>query len=70
MLASIELGATVKKDIEPRSDRRKDDEDIAERISLGVRLERASSSHERDVTRDASKSPATANPHKRRRPRR
>jgi hypothetical protein len=42
----------VKKDMDRRTDRRKNDEDIAERISGGVRLDRSSSSRERGVAAD------------------
>jgi hypothetical protein len=57
----------AKKDVDRRADRRKNDEDIAERISGGVRLERPSPWRERDVAHDHPPAPATSRPDKRRR---
>jgi hypothetical protein len=57
----------VKKDMDRRADRRKNDEDIAERISGGVRLERPSAWRARGVAHDQPPPPATSHPDNKRR---
>jgi len=64
MLSST-VGLTVKNDFEHRTERRKNDEDIAERISGGVRLERTS--RERENVQADHPSPHKTSQHKPRR---
>jgi hypothetical protein len=57
----------MKKDLDRRTERRKSDEDIAERISGGVRLDRSSSWRERGAAHDQPSSPQKSHHHKSRR---
>jgi hypothetical protein len=56
-----------KKIVNRRSDRRKNDEDIAERVSGGVRVDRASFRREERSTSDDAVSQAADKSHPRRR---
>jgi hypothetical protein len=62
----IHPDAAVKKETARRTERRKNDEDIAERISGGVRVERRSPPHERGFSPDRPPSPDKTHEHRRR----
>jgi hypothetical protein len=55
----LPCGSVLKKPVSRRSDRRKNDEDIAERITGGVRIDRSSQTRrrERPVAHDQSRLP-------------
>ena len=65
MLCASLFGITVKNNLHRRTERRKDDEDIAERISGGIRLERSLPAREPEVARDQTPSPDKTAPQKR-----
>lgn len=67
MLCVRDRGPVLKKKRDRRADRRKNDEDIAERISGGVRLERPPAWRQRDLADDQPPSPDKTRHEKRRR---